>query len=94
MLKRIEELAKEAGIMVTPWARDNPPHSVSLVHMDSSVQLEKFVELIIGDCTKMIDQKVFDSYDPIQNPNGYESGWDCGMLFAAGMIKERFGVSK
>ena len=49
MNERIKQLAEQAGIMVTPWYRDEPPHNVDLVHMDSSIQLEKFAMLVIQD---------------------------------------------
>ena len=50
MNERLKQLAAQAGIMVTPWYRDEPPHNVDLVHMDSSIQLEKFAELIVKEC--------------------------------------------
>ena len=67
MNKSIEELAKQAGIMLTPWYRDEPPRDVTLVHMDSSIQLEKFAELIVKECMNIVDD-----IDPKEAVRGLE----------------------
>ena len=50
MNERIRELALQAGIKITPMIVDGVEYEYEDVDMDGSEDLEKFAELIVGEC--------------------------------------------
>ena len=52
MNERIRELAEQAGFEITPWGNELLP----CVHQEGpiDVELNKFAELIVGECAKVI----------------------------------------
>lgn len=52
MNERIKELAKQAGIKITPMIIDGIEYGYEDVDMDGSEDLEKFAELIVRECGK------------------------------------------
>jgi hypothetical protein len=77
MNERIEQLASQAGMLRDKYglywnAHDNP---------DDGVDLEKFVELIVKECAKVLTQH-----------GAYFSGDGEPYHYAASLIEEHFGV--
>lgn len=55
MNERIRELAKQAGIKITPMVVDGIEYEYEDVDMDGSEDLAKFAELIVQECAKVAD---------------------------------------
>ncbi len=55
MNERIQELAEQAGIKITPMVVDGVEYEYEDVEMDGSEDLQKFAELIVRECAKIAD---------------------------------------
>ena len=86
MNKRIKELTEQAGFYVADDRIYIPTTSE-----DITAYHAKFVELIIHECVKIVENKVFESSNRNQHPDSFEAGHDCGMFYAVGMIEQHFG---
>lgn len=56
MNERIKELAKQAGIKITPMIIDGIEYDYEDVDMDGSADLAKFAELIVKECGKVLNK--------------------------------------
>lgn len=61
MNERIRELAKQAGIKITPMIVDGIEYEYEDVDMDGSEDLVKFAELIVEECIFAIDEQCSNS---------------------------------
>ena len=61
MNERIKELAKQAGIKITPMIVDGIEYEYEDVDMDGSEDLEKFAELIVRECAGVVIKEM--NYD-------------------------------
>lgn len=85
MNKRIEDLAEQANLKIN-YRID--PHSFKYIddptgpHIRLEFDKEKFAELIIQECAKIVENSVWEL------PRGYKA------LDQANLIKRHFGVEK
>ena len=86
MNERIKRLAEQAGFEITPWGNE----SVPCVHQAGpiDVELEKFAELIVAECARVIVNGGYWSGGPLGPKR------QCTPPEIATMIKEHFGVEK
>ena len=87
MNKRIQELAKQAGLKIE-YQMINPPKPLQI--LGSTEQFEKFAELIVAECMKVAVFKDSGYMHPA-DVAGYMAA---GRSTAAQMIKEHFGVEE
>lgn len=68
MNERIKELAKQAGIKITPMIVDGIEYEYEDVDMDGSEDLAKFAELIVKECAEFVDShEQVDRYGEAQD---------------------------
>ena len=86
MNERIRKLAQQAGIKITPMILDGVEYEYEDVDMDGSEDLEKFAELIVGECMRMCDVAAigYESHGHMKEANGCYS--------AKEYIEDHFGV--
>jgi hypothetical protein len=88
MNQQYKELAKQAGLKVESWMT-NPPKPFQI--LGSNEQFEKFVELIVGECTRIIANQAWESRTAGANGDWTEYN---ALSRVAGQIKEHFGVEE
>jgi hypothetical protein len=79
MNERILELMAKAGIKVESWMT-NPPKPFQI--LGSTEQFEKFAELIVGECAKIVEDSTWNL------PHGYKT------VDQANLVKQHFGVEE
>lgn len=79
-----KELAKQSGIKFIPFVVDNVEYDYEDVSMDGSEDLQKFAELIVKECSKVICDNGYT-----RGAFGYEA-LPPGEI--ASMIEKHFGV--
>jgi hypothetical protein len=84
MNERIRELAKQAGIKITPMVVDGIEYEYEDVEMDGSEDLEKFAELIVRECCLVLEQT-----QTALDRHKWTTPSECGIY-----IKEHFGVEE
>lgn len=91
MNERIRQFAKEAGAYFGDASVDyfGEPH-LAFVNT-SNIDLEKFAELIVGECANKIAESFIPEDELIED---YKKDWDNTMRFAANSIKQHFGVDE
>ena len=86
MNERILELAKQAGHRYYPSSNSGPLRVEYL-----TPELEKFAELIVQDCTRIIANQAWESRT--DGANGDWTEYD-SLSRVAGQIKQHFGVQE
>ena len=86
MNKRIKELAAQAGCEPRQMA------SGATRYMKADANLEKFAELIVRECSKVITDLPNRMVDAELSP--YNEGWRNGRLLAKEHIEQHFGVEE
>lgn len=81
MNERIKELADQAGF-----------DAVSMEVFNLEQDLEKFAELIIGECFQVVDDYAVEQADKPENYLGESLKVSMNIIDAAWKIKEHFGV--
>ena len=103
MNERIQELIKQAHerkpVIVADPVTFEPIHKIGNYNepmYHNVFSPEKFAELIVRECVKIIEDEAFNNYNKYKqrHPNSFEAGHDSGMFWSVGMIKEHFGVSE
>ena len=96
MNERLKELYQQAHSIRRydgdPALDGNPP----TVYWQGEVSAQRFAELIVWECVKIIEDEAFNNYnkDKQRHPNSFEAGHDSGMFWSVGMIKKHFGVEE
>ena len=93
MNERIRELAKQAGIKITPMIVDDIEYEYEDVEMDGSEDLAKFAELIVQECVQTLIDKTPEWYTNESAEEDWDKGYDRAMKDCVHHIKEHFGVS-
>ena len=88
MNQQYKELAKQAGLKVESWMT-NPPKPFQI--LGSTEQFEKFVELIVRECTRIIANQAWESRTAGANGDWTEYN---ALSRVAGQIREHFGVEE
>ena len=88
MNQQYQELAKQAGLKVESWMT-NPPKPFQI--LGSTEQFEKFVELIVRECTRIIANQAWESRTAGANGDWTEYNT---LSRVAGQIREHFGVEE
>ena len=65
MNQRIQELAVQAGIKITPMVVDGIEYEYEDVEMDGSEDLTKFAELIVRECLERIKVVISEEAMPV-----------------------------
>ena len=87
MNERLKELAKQASIMV-----DTTFGQTTMPEYKAQVDLNKFAELIVRECSKVITDLPNKMVDAELSP--YNEGWRNGRLLAKEHIEQYFGVEE
>lgn len=82
MNERIRELAKQAGIKITPMIVDDIEYEYEDVEMDGSEDLKKFAELIVRECVRYFNEDYQRDFDTLWREDLTKG------------IKEHFGVEE
>ena len=82
MNERIQKLAEQAGIHPTNFEPD----------ADIKEPLEKFAELIVGECVDLV--KIKTNNDQLFADKTYQRGYLDARADSAFMIKEHFGIEE
>jgi hypothetical protein len=90
MNKRIQELAKQAGLEFTY----DPTETPMRVFVEAwGEDLEKFAELIVRECVNILEKPEYVMTHP-EELTDYNRGWVNGRLLGIEHIKEQFGVEE
>ena len=92
MNERIRELAKQAGIKITPMIVDDIEYEYEDVEMDGSEDLAKFAELIVQECVSKIGDEYKDALDYVMED--WDRGFLGGLSCAMDTVQKHFGVEE
>ena len=81
MNERILELARQANVLESE-------------HYDNELEIQKFAELIIKECTNVIQKEVSMKYKDGGETEEFMGGHYAGSLLARVKIKRHFGVEE
>jgi hypothetical protein len=81
MNERILELARQANVLESE-------------HYDNELEIQKFAELIIKECTNVIQREVSMKYKDGGETEEFMGGHYAGSLLARVKIKHHFGVKE
>ena len=96
MNKQIQQLALQSklrpALLLHHWGKID---ALTDSEQEELEQLEKFAELIVGECVEQLRYTVLNTQELRRDKStDYQVGWEDGMFDAEEMIKEHFGVEE
>jgi hypothetical protein len=87
MNERIRELVKQSGGEFWQRLENDVVKENAYITFDPPESLEKFVELIVRECAKTVNDTEYPYEDP-----AHKETWDACCVWSAAKLKEHFGV--
>ncbi len=87
MNERIRELVKQSGGEFWQRLENDVVKENAYITFDPPESLEKFVELIVRECAKTVNDTEYPYEDP-----AHKETWDACCVWSAEKLKEHFGV--